>query len=150
MNTQPLYNINLFEQNVLVNQISDIEKHNVYGSLPAYIYQNASWVTQSQSEINRNLEIIDENTDYRLAYNLTNMSYLTISKKHPEHVNILIQNTHNISGAIKRTPSCGRINTPLLPLSDDDDKNIKSLDYLDNACIKYVIYFIEKYIISFS
>jgi hypothetical protein len=152
-----LYNINLYDRNILMSQMNGIEKEKVYSSIPAHIFQTRGWLIQSLNEVNKNLEILGENDSYQLAYNLVNASCLTVTRKNTEHINILIPNTsHQLTGAVKRSPSAGLIHPPPLPLSEDeaDDTNGKSnptiicFDKAYRTLRKYLIYFTETYIIS--
>jgi hypothetical protein len=152
-----LYNINLFDRNILMSQMNGIEKEKVYSSIPVHIFQTRGWLIQSLNEVNKHLEMLGENDSYQLAYNLVTASCLTVTRKNPEHVNILIPaSNHQLTGAVKRSPSASNMHPPPLPLSEDeaDDTNGKSnptilcFDRAYRTLRKYLIYFTETYIIS--
>jgi hypothetical protein len=161
MSQPKLFNINLFERNILISQIQGLEKDQVYSSIPAFIFQNRGWVIKGSNELIMRLNEFGEKDVYNLANNPLAFSYLTVTLKNPEQTAVIIPNEITminealISGLSKRSPSAQRVTTPPLPISDDEDelngKSNPTLQCFDRAyrvLRTYLIYFTETFIIS--
>jgi hypothetical protein len=157
MNQPKLFNLNLYERNILISQIQGLEKEQVYGSIPAFLYQNRGWVIKGATEVNARLQEFCQNDSYSIAYNPLVSSYLTVSLKNPEETAINIQNDiSHIPGLNRRAPSASR---PPLPISDDEENENSDTNGKTNPTLlcfdrayrmlrTYIIYFTETFIIS--
>jgi len=164
MNQPKLFNLNLFERNILISQIQGLEKDQVYASIPAFLYQNRGWVIKGATEVNARLQEFCEKDSYPIANNPLVSSYLTVSLKNTEETTITIKDDISpIPGLNKRAPSANRESgqqRPPLPISDDDEENtnldtngktnpaLLCFDRAYRVLRTYIIYFTETFIIS--
>lgn len=165
MNQPKLFNLNLYERNILISQIQGLEKTQVYASIPAFLYQNRGWVIKGASEVNQRLQDFCEKDSYPIANNSLVSSYLTVTLKNPEETAIIIQDIISmpkeppIPGLNQRAPSAREQHRPPLPISDDEENTDSDTNGKINPALlcfdkayrvlrTYVIYFTETFIIS--
>jgi hypothetical protein len=154
MSESKLFNINLFERNILISQIHGLERAQVYSSIPAFIFQNRGWVIKGINEVSKILLDLGEKDAFVIGQNTMSSSFLTVTVKNPEQVTIIIPEAIQ-SSLSKRSPSSNKLLTLPLPSSDDEsDNNGKSnptilcFDRAYRVLRTYLIYITETFILS--
>ena len=139
-----LFDISIFETNLIVYQIKNIEKQNVYNSIPSFISQNNDWLILSKYDLDIRLDLMPERTS--IGRNHKTFSSLILSRSIPDEIRIPIPEPLT---AIKRP----NIYCPPLPLSDEEDDEpvqITPFNQCLNRALNTFNSFIKAYIINYN
>lgn len=128
------FTIAILENNIIVNEITHIEKGNVYNSIPAYIFQNDSWSILSKHDVDIRLDLMAERTT--IGQNRQKLAFLVLSRCISEEICVPVSEQTNESIAD---------NEPILinPFQ-------QCLERAFNAMNNYCQMFVRKYIVNYN
>jgi hypothetical protein len=88
------FDISILENNIIVNQIINIEKHDVYNSIPRYIFQNTSWSILSKQDVDIRLDLMSSRTT--IGQNRQKLAFLVLSRIIPEIISVAVSEPQSV------------------------------------------------------